>query len=34
MALDIYTPHDLYAVMYDDRQTVSTSQWLEMFFPN
>ena len=34
MALDIYTPHDLYAVMYDDRQTVSTSQWLDMFFPN
>lgn len=34
MALDIYTPHDLYAVMYDERQTVSTSQWLEMFFPN
>lgn len=34
MALDIYTPLDLYRVMFDQRQTVSTSQWLDMFFPN
>lgn len=34
MALDIYTPFDLYAVMYDERQTVSTAHWLEMFYPN
>lgn len=34
MALDIYTPLDLYRVMFDARQTVSTSQWLDMFFPN
>lgn len=34
MALDIYTPLDLYRVMFDPRQTVGTSQWLDMFFPN
>lgn len=34
MALDIYTPMDLYAVMYDERQKVRTSTWLDMFFPN
>lgn len=34
MPLDIYTPMDLYAVMYDERQTVRTSAWLDMFFPN
>lgn len=34
MPLDIYTPMDLYAVMYDKRQTVRTNQWLSMFFPN
>ena len=34
MALDIYTPLDLYRVMFDPRQTIKTSQWLEMFFPN
>lgn len=34
MPLDIYTPLDLYRVMFDPRQTVSTSQWLTMFFPN
>lgn len=34
MAFDIYTPHDLYAVMYDERQEVETSHWLDMFFPN
>lgn len=33
MPLDIYTPHDLYRVMFDPRQTVPTSQWLDMFFP-
>ena len=34
MALDIYTPMDLYRVMYDPRNDVSTSQWLDMFYPN
>ncbi len=34
MPLDIYTPMDLYAVMYDERQTVKTSAWLDMFYPN
>lgn len=34
MPLDIYTPLDLYEIMFDERQTVSTSQWLNMFFPN
>jgi len=34
MPLDIYTPMDLYRVMFDPRQTVRTSQWLEMFYPN
>lgn len=33
MPLDIYTPMDLYAVMFDERQTVRTSSWLENFFP-
>lgn len=33
MAFDIYSPTQLYAVMYDQRNEVSTSQWLEMFFP-
>lgn len=30
---DIYTPTELYEVMFDPRQTVPTSQWLDMFFP-
>lgn len=34
MPLDIYTPMQLYAVMFDERQTVRASQWLEMFYPN
>ena len=34
MALDIYTPMDLYRVMYDERQTVRTNTWLEVFYPN
>lgn len=34
MALDIYTPLDLYEVMFDPRQTIKTSHWLDMFFPN
>jgi len=34
MALDIYTPMDLYRVMFDPRQTVRASAWLEMFYPN
>ena len=34
MALDIYTPYQLAMVRTDPRQTVSTSQWLDMFFPN
>lgn len=34
MALDIYTPLDLYRVMFDPRQSISTSHWLDMFFPN
>lgn len=34
MALDIYTPHDLYAVMYDDRIEVETSYWLDEYFPD
>jgi len=34
MALDIYTPMDLYQVMFDERQTVRTSAWLDMFYPN
>lgn len=33
MPLDIYTPLDLYRIMFDPRQTGSTSQWLDMFFP-
>lgn len=33
MPLDIYTPMDLYEVMFDPRQTVPTSRWLDMFFP-
>lgn len=33
MPLDIYTPMELYEVMFDPRQTVSTSQWLQMFYP-
>jgi hypothetical protein len=34
MPLDIFTPMQLYAVMFDRRQTVRASQWLDMFFPN
>lgn len=34
MPLDIYTPMELYQVMFDPRQTVRTNQWLEMFYPN
>lgn len=34
MPLDIYTPMQLYQVMFDPRQTVRASQWLEMFYPN
>jgi hypothetical protein len=34
MGLDIFTPYQLYRIMFDPRQTVSTSQWLDMFFPN
>ena len=34
MPLDIYTPMDLYAVMFDKRQKVKTSAWLDMFYPN
>ena len=34
MALDIYTPMQLYSVMFDPRQTVRTSYWLENFYPN
>lgn len=34
MPLDIFTPLDLYRIMFDPRQTVATSQWLTMFFPN
>ncbi|AWY08932.1 major head protein [Ruegeria phage vB_RpoS-V18] len=34
MPLDIYTPMDLYAVMFDPRQTVRTSTWLDTFYPN
>ena len=33
MTLDIYTPIQLAAIMFDERQTVSTSQWLS-YFPN
>lgn len=33
MALDIYTPHDLYAVMYDERMQVETSYFLDSYFP-
>jgi hypothetical protein len=34
MPLDIYTPMDLYGVMFDPRQTVRQSAWLDMFYPN
>lgn len=34
MTLDIYTPYQLALVREDPRQTVSTSHWLDMFFPN
>ncbi len=34
MPLDIFTPMQLYAVMFDERQTVRTNQWLSMFYPN
>lgn len=34
MALDIYTPYQLAEIMFDPQQTVSTSHWLDMFFPN
>ena len=34
MALDIYTPYQLAMVREDPRQTVSTSFWLQNFFPN
>lgn len=34
MGLDLFTPQDLYAVMFDPRQTVATSQWLNLFYPN
>lgn len=34
MPLDIYTSHDLYRVMFDPRQTVPTSSWLDRFYPN
>lgn len=34
MALDIYTPYQLAQIMFDPRQTVATSHWLDMFFPN
>lgn len=33
MPLDIYTPMELYEIMFDPRQTVSTSQWLDRYFP-
>ena len=33
MALDIYTPMELYAVMFDPQQTVRASFWIETFFP-
>ena len=34
MTLDIYTPYQLALVREDPRQTVTTSHWLDMFFPN
>ena len=34
MTLDIYTPMELYAVMFDEQQTVRNSAWLDLFFPN
>lgn len=34
MTLDLYTPLQLYSVMFDPRLTISTSQWLDRFFPN
>jgi len=34
MSLDIYTPTQLYEVMFDPRQTVRASAWLQMFYPN
>ena len=34
MTLDIYTPYQLAMVREDPRQTVTTSHWLTMFFPN
>ena len=34
MGLDLFTPQELYAVMFDPRQTVATSQWLNLFYPN
>lgn len=34
MPLDIFTPMQLYRVMFDQRQTVRTNQWLDMFYPN
>lgn len=34
MALDIYTPYQLAQIMFDPRQTVTTSHWLDVFFPN
>lgn len=33
MTLDIYTPIQLAAIMFDPRQTITTSQWLS-YFPN
>ncbi len=33
MPLDIYTPMELYEIMFDPRQTITTSQWLDMFYP-
>lgn len=31
MDFDIYTPVEMYAIMFDQRQTVSTSQWRRLF---
>jgi len=33
MPLDIFTPMQLYQVMFDPRQTVRASVWLERFYP-
>lgn len=34
MTIDIYTPYELYRTMMDPQQTVRTSHWADMFFPN